>query len=488
MGRENFLSDKYPESPTALQILGATLFGVLVGLSIIHFTKRPIFPGIPGAPPPPIIIVEGSTPKPVLSLPSLPKIQLMPTLDRSMNILCMGVDSNGRHAQRFLNTRSDTMMLVHIDTDLHRVGIVSIPRDSRVKLPGNHGIDKINSAHALGGPELAVDAVKEAFAVPIDHYVVVDTEGLKKLFEALGPMEIMVEKRMRYRDRAAGLHVDLEPGLQTLSPKQVEEYVRFRHDPKGDIGRIERQQWFMRQVSKKLKEPAVILKLPDLFKFASEYVVTDMNAEEMAKVAGFGKDIQAQQVQTATLPGHAEFIHGGSYWIPDPEACSVVFSRMLNEKISVAEQEEKKQEFGSDAATAATTATTYSDESDRPVRITIKYPRGQEQEARSLETVLNGLGYRVRYIMRGDMADCQHEQIVQMSYRADNALTERLKEKLPQLTTWPVNVMVEPRSSIDLTLVLAPCTKLSLSDKAESEAAGNSTTTHNTDKPTKKVL
>ncbi len=470
------MSSRYPESPTALQILGATLFGVLVGLSIIHFTKRPIFPGLPGAHPAPVIIVEDAPAKQTL-FSNMPKINLLPTLDHGMNILCMGVDSNGRHAQRFLNTRSDTMMLVHIDPELKRVGLVSIPRDSRVKLPGSHGIDKINSAHALGGPELAVEAVKEAFAVPIDHYVVVDTEGLKKLFEALGPMEIMVEKRMRYRDRAAGLHVDLEPGLQTLSPKQVEEYVRFRHDPKGDIGRIERQQWFMRQVSKKLKEPAVLLKLPDLFKFANEYVVTDMTAEDMAKVANFGKDIQPQQVQTATLPGHAEYIHGGSYWIPDPEACSVVFSRMLNEKISVAEQEEKRQEYGSDAATAATT---YSDETDRPVKLTIKYPKGQEQEARSLETALNGLGYKVRYIMRGDMADCQHEQIVQMSYRADNAVTERLKEKLPQLTTWPVNVMVEPHSSIDMTLILAPCTKLSLSDKTETEAAGTTPTTDKT--------
>ncbi|MCC7527461.1 MAG: LCP family protein [Candidatus Melainabacteria bacterium] len=468
------MSDRYPESPNALQILGATLFGVLVGLSIIHFTKRPIFPYIPGAHPAATIVVEDSTPRAGISFPQMPKLSLLPTLDSSMNILCMGVDSNGRHTQRFLNTRSDTMMLVHVDPDTKRVGIVSIPRDSRVKLPGAHGIEKINSAHALGGPELAVEAVKEAFAVPIDHYVVVDTEGLKKVFEALGPMEIMVEKRMRYRDRAAGLHVDLEPGLQTLNPKQVEEYVRFRHDPKGDIGRIERQQWFMRQVSKKLKEPQVLLKLPEIFKFATDYVVTDMNTEEMAKVAGFGKDIQPSQVQTAMLPGHAEFIHGGSYWIPDPEACSVVFSRMLNEKISVAEQEEKTQTYGSDAATAATT---YSDETDRPVRITIKYPKGQEREARQLETALNGLGYRVRYIMRGDMADCQHEQIVQMSYRADNALTERLKEKLPQITTWPVNVMVEPHASIDLTLVLAPCTKLSLSEKTEAEASDSPSTT-----------
>lgn len=463
------MSTPYPESPTALQMLGATLFGVVVGLSIIHFTKRPIFPYIPGAHVAPVVLVEGETPKPAISFPSMPKMSLLPQLERPMNILCMGVDSNGRHAQRFLNTRSDTMMLVHLDPDTKRVGIVSIPRDSRVKLPGPHGIEKINSAHALGGPQMAVEAVKEAFAVPIDRFVVVDTEGLKKLFQALGPVEIMVEKRMRYRDRAAGLHVALEPGLQTLDPKQAEEYVRFRHDPKGDIGRIERQQWFLRQVSKKLKEPQVILKLPEIFKFATDYVVTDMTVDEMTRVAGFGKDIQPSQVQTATLPGHAEYIHGGSYWIPDTEACAVVFSRMLNEKISVAEQEEKRLDYGSDAATAATT---YSDETEKPVRITIKYPKGQEQEARQLETALNGLGYRVRYIMRGDTADCQHEQIVQMSYRADNLLTDRLKEKLPGLVDWPVNLMVEPHSSIDLTLVVAPNTKLGLAPKPEAEAAG----------------
>src|SRR6202011_2267561 len=104
-------------------------------------------------------------------------------------VLLMGVDSNGIGTQRFTSTRSDTMMLISCDPIAKRVGVVSIPRDSRVAIPG-HGNDKINAAHAFGGPELAVKTVGEVFQVPIDHYVVIDVQGLRKLFEVLGPVEV----------------------------------------------------------------------------------------------------------------------------------------------------------------------------------------------------------------------------------------------------------------------------------------------------------
>lgn len=453
-------------------MLLAAIFGVLVGLTIIHFTSRPIFPGIPGA----RVTAHNSAPS-RFGLPgpsmvtnafnSISRISVVPTLDRSMNILVMGVDSNGRNTQRFLNTRSDTMMLVHVDPSTKKVGVVSIPRDSRVKLPPPHGIDKINSAHALGGPQMAVETVKEYFAVPIDRYVVVDTFGLKKLFEALGPVEVLVEKRMRYRDRAAGLYVDLKPGLQVLDPKQAEEYVRFRHDPKGDIGRIDRQQWFVRQVAKKLREPAVLLKLPDIFKFANDYVVTDLTIDEMARLANFGKDIEPHQVETAMLPGRADFISGGSYWIPDVEASAVVFSRILGQPISVAERSESSNDYGSDAASAATT----NESGVRRMTVLIKYPHGQEHLARQLETACNAQGYAVRYLIRSDVADCQHEQIVQNSYRANEVLTQQLREKFPCFNTWPVVVSVEPRSHIDFTLVISPNSHMDLGLPAEAQAS-----------------
>ena len=87
----------------------------------------------------------------------------------------MGVDSNGRDTERFTGCRSDTMMIASLDPASGKASLVSLPRDSRVRIAENHGVDKINAAHALGGPELAVKTVSEDFGVPIDHYVLSST-------------------------------------------------------------------------------------------------------------------------------------------------------------------------------------------------------------------------------------------------------------------------------------------------------------------------
>jgi LCP family protein required for cell wall assembly len=411
------------------------------------------------------VVAEGSAPStavPGLPSLSLPKIEVVPQLDRRMTLLLMGVDSNGRNTQRFVNTRSDTMILASIDPETKRVGLVSIPRDSRVKLAGNHGFDKINAAHALGGPELAVDTVKEAFGVPVDHYVVIDVQGLRKLFEVLGPVEVLVEKRMRYTDHAGRLKVTLDPGLQQLTPEQAEEYVRFRHDPRGDIGRIDRQQWFLRQVSKKLREPAVVLKLPGLFQLANDYVVTDLPIEDMAKLANFAKDIKPSQVTTATLPGEATCIKGGSYWLPSVEADAVVFNRLLGVPISnELARETSSPVISQDVhlAPSAMAAESNGETDPKPVSITIRYPKGAELTAKHLEHAVNEAGFYVRYKVRGEMSDCQHEQIVQSSYRADDYLTQKLKDKVPVLAEWPINVIADPHASTDITLIVSPTTE-----------------------------
>ena len=402
------------------------------------------------------------------------KISVGPHLDKRMNLLLMGVDSNGRHTQRFANTRSDTMIVASIDPENKTVSLVSIPRDSRVRIAEGHGMEKINSAHALGGPELAVATVQEDFGIPIDHFVVIDVQGLKKLFQILGPADVLVEKRMRYTDHAAGLHVALDPGMQTLTPEQMEEYVRFRHDQRGDLGRIERQQWFLRQVSQKFREPQVILKLPQLFSLASEYVVTDLPIEDMAKLAAFGKDIHPNQVKTAMLPGKATFVHGGSYWIPDAYGTAIVCNRMLGTNLTESEAgrglrpTDEPVTAAPDDAYAATTDTKYgvSGKTTMPSAskaiVTIKYSKGTEPAARKLEKAMVAAGYRVRYIMRTDTADCAHEQIQQTSVRADNEMTAKLMEDVPVLKTWSVNIALDQRAAQDFTIVVSPTVAPSL--------------------------
>lgn len=416
----------------------------------------------------------------------VPKIAIGPHLDKRMNLLLMGVDSNGRHAQRWLNTRSDTMIVASLDPDSKTVGLVSIPRDSRLRIAEGHGMDKINSAHAIGGPELAVQTVQEDFGIPIDHYVVIDTQGLKKVFEVLGPANVLVEKRMRYTDHAAGLNVALDPGEQTLTPAQMEEYVRFRHDQRGDLGRIERQQWFLRQISAKLREPQVVLKLPQLFSLATEYVVTDLSVQDMANIAGFGKDIKPKQVRTAMLPGKATFIHGGSYYIPDAYGSAIVFNRLAGTNLTESDTgrgltaRDEPITTAPDDAYAASINTAYSINGRTTVTdldktlVTIKYAKGTELAARKLERTLSQTGYRVKYFIRGEATDCAHEQLQQNSVRADNELTTKLVNDIPALKELSVSINLDKRATQDFTVVvsrtIAPALLTELPDPPQAQS------------------
>jgi polyisoprenyl-teichoic acid--peptidoglycan teichoic acid transferase len=470
-----FNRSQFGAFPIFLQMLFAAIAGVVIGLAIVTFVnhQRELeatgdIPGNPGN-----TASQGSPNLNQAAGPLNSLAQFVPPLDHRINILLMGVDSNGRNTQRFVGTRSDTMMLVSVDPQSKKVGVVSIPRDSRVTIPG-HGEDKINAAHAFGGPDLAVSTVQSVFTVPIERYVVVDAQGLKRLFEILGPVEVLVEKKMFYTDRAAGLHIALKPGLQTLDPTQAEEYVRFRHDRTGDIGRIDRQQWFLRQVYKKLSEPQIILKLPDLFNAANEYVVTNLTVQEMAQLAAFAKDMTPTQIESGITPGKVATINGGSYWLPDIEGSTIVFNRLAGLPLSSALSTDR---LGSqDVAYAAGIApddSAFHRAAQRtgPVTLGIRYTKGSEQAANSLETLATHCGYKVTGKIKADAADCQHSSIVENSIRADQDSLRKLRGELPCLSDWPAVVNLDPLSAADLTLVVSPQSYI---ETAETQAAQTS--------------
>ena len=248
-------------------------------------------------------------------------------------LLVMGVDApnaslRDKDENAFEGTRTDTMMLVRVDSDKQKVAVVSIPRDSKVYIAGSNGIDKINAAHAIGGADLAVQTVQDSFGIPIDNFVVVNFRGVRELVDAVGGIEVYIEKPMHYTDNTAKLFINFEPGTHHLDGKQAEAFLRFRHDQYGDIGRIRRQQQFIVAVTKKLRDPWTITRIPALTKLASQYVQTDLSLDELITLAFFGKDVNMSTIRTATLPGHP----GGtrvSYWIVDPEAAQMVLDRLV---------------------------------------------------------------------------------------------------------------------------------------------------------------
>ena len=237
------------------------------------------------------------------------------SLKDQVNILVMGVDKREDDVGR-----SDTLFLVSIDPKRQQIFQLSIPRDTRLLIPG-YGWDKVNHAYSLGGKDLTVETVEGFLGVKIQHTVEIDFQGFYRIVDAIGGVEIDVEKRMYYEDpwdQDGGLVIDLRPGLQRMNGRTAITYVRYR-DEDGDIGRIERQQKFMKAVIDQVSRPAIITRLPAIISEVSSAVETDLSTLELLNLGRFFKESREKNMQTnmGMVPGGGYYIGGISYWVPN---------------------------------------------------------------------------------------------------------------------------------------------------------------------------
>lgn len=228
-------------------------------------------------------------------------------------IMVMGIDSRADDVGR-----SDTMMLFNVDKVNDKVSVMSLPRDTRVKIDG-HGYDKLNHAYSFGGHELSKKTVEDLLDTPVDYYMLIDIKAFENIIDAIGGIDINVEKRMYYDDPwddNGGLHIDIYPGMQHMDGKKAIEYVRFR-DGEGDIGRIARQQHFIKAVLEKVLTPTILPKLPDIAREVSDSVKTDMSFADMLKFIGIVPKLKDNPITSSMLPGSPAYINDVSYWLPD---------------------------------------------------------------------------------------------------------------------------------------------------------------------------
>ena len=248
---------------------------------------------------------------------------------RRQNILFLGVDASNNPKDLWTGTRTDTIILVNIDPRTKSVNALSIPRDSKVYLPGNNGVNKINVAHSIGGIEMTKKTIEDTLGVHIDRYIMVHDSAVKEIVDAMDGIDIYVEKPMHYHDYSGNLHINFTKGDHHLNGQQAVEYLRFRHDALGDIGRTQRQQWLLRSLLNKLKQPETITKIPDIISVAKKYVKTDMSLYEMSQYAALAKHIDMNKIEIAMLPGAPNQKGYISYWILDPEKTQEVVNRII---------------------------------------------------------------------------------------------------------------------------------------------------------------
>lgn len=266
-----------------------------------------------------------------VSLTDLPRMAM--PLTQKMNLLVMGSDIpyDGRGKKLTDGTtRSDTMMLVGVDPGRKKVSVLSIPRDTRVLIPGTSGYDKINAAYAIGGADLAMKTVSAFTGVPIDGYLSLKVDGLEKLVDLIGGVDIYVEDRMYYVDETAHLGINIHKGWHHMNGAQAHQFIRFRHDALGDIGRVQRQQQFVRACLERFMNPSVFARLPQLAATAQDHVNTNIAYRDLVRVANFARGLPKTDVRMVMLPGN--FSSGrylASYWLPNPEAAKTVIADLF---------------------------------------------------------------------------------------------------------------------------------------------------------------
>jgi LCP family protein required for cell wall assembly len=197
---------------------------------------------------------------------------IRPPIDREIfTVLIAGQDNVGTHGL------TDTLMLARIDSENGTIDVVSIPRDTRadVNWPG----PKINTVFAMTGGSIdrLMEEVEKLVGFMPDFYVVLDLQAFVELVDVLGGVRLNVPFRMQYSDPydSPPLHINLDPGAQTLTGEQAMHIVRYR-TADGDLGRVQRQQTFLQAVATESLRIRNVPRVPALVAIFAEHVETNL--------------------------------------------------------------------------------------------------------------------------------------------------------------------------------------------------------------------
>ena len=257
-----------------------------------------------------------------------------------VTILLLGIDQRGDEAGPW---RTDTMIVLTVDPATKTAGMLSIPRDLWVTVPG-FGEHKINTAHFIGdvegypggGPALAKKTVRNLLGVPIDYYIRVNFTGFERLIDAIGGVTVDVEKPIddnRYPDGNYGYtEVHIPAGIQHMDGKTALQYARSRHGT-SDYDRSRRQQKLLMAVRDKVLSMDISVdRIPEILRIVGDSVQTDLNLSELTALAAIAREIKLDNIKIAAIDAsatHAATTPSG-LWVAIPDRDAI---RKLRDEI-----------------------------------------------------------------------------------------------------------------------------------------------------------
>ncbi len=240
--------------------------------------------------------------------------------NRTKTVLVMGMDNAG--------VRSDVMMVGFINGREGRVDILSIPRDTQVKIGGRYY--KINSAYAIGKEEESIAVVENLLGIEIDGYVKFSFETFRQTIDAIGGVNFDVPQDMFYEDPYQDLYIDLKAGPQHLNGEEAEGLVRFRRYPTGDEGRIAVQQEFIKEIVRQKANPLMLFRLPTVVATLSKNIDTSLDAGTFVELGVAAIKAGTKGLNTIKLPGGPSYQWGVSYYIHSPSQTAALIEEIYN--------------------------------------------------------------------------------------------------------------------------------------------------------------
>jgi LCP family protein required for cell wall assembly len=284
-----------------------------------------------------------------------------------VNILLLGIDER---EDQYGPWRTDTMIVLTIDPESKTAGMLSIPRDLWVPIPG-YGENRINTAHYTGdlkkfpggGPALAIKTVQYNLGIPIHYYVRVNFSGFVKAIDTIGGIDIYVEKEIydpTYPDNAYGYDpLYIPAGSQHMDGELALKYARTRHGG-SDFDRLRRQQQVIMAVRDKVLRsdllPQLLPKLPELLKTVSDAIQTDFQPDEIINLAQLAGQIDDQHIKAAVIDSSMTVPtttpNGAQVLIPIREEIRAVVDEIFTAPVQQAAEEgiEDKEKLAAEGA------------------------------------------------------------------------------------------------------------------------------------------
>ena len=247
--------------------------------------------------------------------------EVNPAFDGYTNVLVLGLDAGATGEGEVSGAHADTVIVLSMENATGRLRFITIPKGTWVTYQAESGFQgRLSDLYAVGGAPLVVRSVSALLGgVSIHQYVTLDMQAFSDLIDALGGMDLYVESDMNYDDPEAGTSIHLKQGYQHLTGEQAQQYLRYRSPELGDVGRVQRQQKFVRALYREVLQVSTLAKLPAIADIMRSRVDTSAEIFDSAHLAHVVRALAADEPQSVLLPG-APAQDDAGIWVPDEAA------------------------------------------------------------------------------------------------------------------------------------------------------------------------